>query len=132
MIAVDTNILVRFLVRDDETQYQKVVHLFSDVALNNQKIYVPLLVVLETNWVLSFHYKIQRQDIIEQLLSLTEIVTFCFEYHHSVQITLKNALNNSFDLSDLLIACRCAVSQHLPVMTFDKKASKCEYFQLLT
>lgn len=131
MIAVDTNILVRFLVRDDEIQYQKVVHFFSDVALNNQKIYVPLLVVLETNWVLSFHYKIQRQDIIEQLLSLTEIETFCFEHHYSVQTTLKNALNNSFDLSDLLIACRCAVSQHLPVMTFDKKASRHLNFELL-
>ncbi|MFW2178057.1 MULTISPECIES: hypothetical protein [unclassified Moraxella] len=48
-----------------------------------------------------------------------------------VKAMLLQARNNTFDLSDMLIACRCAVENHLPVVTFDKKASKIDKFILM-
>ena len=51
MIAVDTNVIVRLLTRDDEEQFQKVLALFS-----KQDIFIPTTVILETEWVLRYAY----------------------------------------------------------------------------
>lgn len=131
MISLDTNVLVRFLIKDDESQYQTVLHLLLELENNNQQAYIPLLVVLEVNWVLSFRYKISRIDIIEQLLNLMDSPTFYFENQTQLEQTLLFAKDNTFDLSDLIIANRCEYSHHLPIMTFDKKASRYSSFELL-
>lgn len=132
MISLDTNVLVRFLTQDDNKQFQKVLTLFADLENNNEKAFVPLLVLLEVNWVLSHFYQIDRQQIIENLLFLCDAKFLMIENTITVKATLKNAKTTSFDLSDLLIACRCEVAHHLPVMTFDKKASKYPNFELLS
>ena len=51
MTAVDTNVVVRFLTRDDANQFQQAVTLF-----NNETIHIPDTVWLETEWVLRFAY----------------------------------------------------------------------------
>ena len=52
MIAIDTNIIVRFLTKDDELQYQQSLALFK-----NKNIFIADTVILETEWVLRFAYK---------------------------------------------------------------------------
>ncbi|OPH39482.1 PIN domain-containing protein [Moraxella equi] len=131
MVSLDTNVLVRFLVKDDENQYQTVLNFLMNLENKNAQAYIPLLVVLEVNWVLSFRYKITRIDIIEQLLELMENPVFCFESQTKLEQVLLSAKNNTYDLSDLLIACRCQSANNLPVMAFDKKASKHLNFELL-
>lgn len=58
MIAIDTNILVRFLTQDDPEQYQKSVHIFA-----NEDVFIPDTVVLETEWVLRFAYNFEAPQI---------------------------------------------------------------------
>jgi predicted nucleic-acid-binding protein len=65
MIAVDTNVIVRLLTQDDELQYQK-----SLEILPNNNIFLPHTVVLETEWVLRFAYKLQPPDICSALRKL--------------------------------------------------------------
>ena len=50
-IAIDTNILVRFLTHDDEQQYQEAYTLFQSPC-----IYLATTVFLETEWVLRYAY----------------------------------------------------------------------------
>ena len=50
-IALDTNVLVRLLVRDDETQFKT-----AQVLLRDHAVYLPDSVILETEWVLRFAY----------------------------------------------------------------------------
>lgn len=59
MIAIDTNILVRFLTQDDPEQYQKSIHIFA-----SKELFIPDTVVLETEWVLRFAYKFEPAQII--------------------------------------------------------------------
>ena len=56
MIALDTNVLVRFLVRDDEKQAQIVYARFKQAESAREVLFVSLLVVLETIWVLESAY----------------------------------------------------------------------------
>ena len=51
MIAVDTNIIVRLLTHDDETQYKQSLEIFT-----KNEIMVLDSVILETEWVLRFAY----------------------------------------------------------------------------
>ena len=58
MIALDTNVLVRFLVKDDEQQAELVRVLFMEAEQRKEPLLVPLLVVLELIWVLESVYEI--------------------------------------------------------------------------
>lgn len=58
MIAVDTNILVRLLVRDDQTQYEK-----SRAVFSAEQIFIPDSVILETEWVLRYAYRFRPTEI---------------------------------------------------------------------
>ncbi|MBK6277275.1 MAG: type II toxin-antitoxin system VapC family toxin [Gammaproteobacteria bacterium] len=62
MVAVDTNVLVRLLTRDDEPQYRASRQLFS-----HESIYIPDTVVLETEWVLRFAYELGPTEVCEAL-----------------------------------------------------------------
>ncbi|WP_423809252.1 PIN domain-containing protein [Planktothrix agardhii] len=57
IIAIDTNIIVRFITRDDELQYQQSLELFK-----NKNIFIPDTVILETEWVLRFAYNPHSAD----------------------------------------------------------------------
>jgi len=66
MKALDTNVLIRFLVQDDVNQADKVIQLFSKAEQNKEVLFVPLLVVLEVIWVLQSAYSVTREDIFWQ------------------------------------------------------------------
>jgi len=59
MIAVDTNVIVRFLTKDDEAQYQKAYRIFAESA----QLFIPTTVILETEWVLRFSYRFSSDRI---------------------------------------------------------------------
>jgi len=58
MIAVDTNILVRFLTRDDPAQARSAAQL-----MEGNPIFIPKTVILETEWVLRYAYHIDKKAI---------------------------------------------------------------------
>ena len=73
MIAVDTNVVVRLLTRDDEQQFQKAASLFA-----SQPIFIPETVILETEWVLRFAYRFESAaicDAFTKLLGLANVKT---------------------------------------------------------
>lgn len=71
MIAVDTNILARLLLRDDEAQYRKAVRLFGDGRDHT----APPTVILELVWVLS-GYEFEREKIASSLKALLGLPNF--------------------------------------------------------
>lgn len=62
MIAIDTNILVRLLTRDDDAQAKRAAALFE-----HEEIFIAKTVLLETEWVLRFSYELNRPVILEAL-----------------------------------------------------------------
>ncbi len=65
MIAVDTNILIRFLTQDDIKQYKKALNL-----IKKYKIFIPDTVIQETEWVLRFAYKFEVDEICHAFTAL--------------------------------------------------------------
>ena len=65
MRAVDTNVLVRALVQDDPTQARR-----AQACLSAQRVYVPVTVILELEWVLRSRYGYSRKAIADAMEKL--------------------------------------------------------------
>jgi predicted nucleic-acid-binding protein len=132
MKAVDTNILVRFLVGDDEAQAEIVYRIFKNAESDKKQLFIPLLVVLELIWVLESVYDISRKEIIDAINGLTLMPVLKLESVPTLQRFTRYALATDNDLPDLLIACSAAIQGCESVITFDKKASRFTLFEPAT
>jgi predicted nucleic-acid-binding protein len=130
MIAVDTNILVRFLTQDDKEQFIKVEHLFRQHA-GDGEIFIAMLVILEMNWVLTSLYDWEPSrfyDAVEDILS-------CLSFLVENDVKVRNAVaacraNSKLDFSDALIGYAGA-HRGLTTYTFDKKLRGTSIFHVL-
>ena len=132
MMALDTNVLVRFLVKDDDQQARLVYQLFKQTEVNQECLFVPLLVVLETIWVLQSCYGVPDDDIAKALSQLLLMPVLKFEGQPIIQGFITSSHNAKCDLADLLIAHSAKMSNCQSIVTFDKKAARFEFFELLT
>jgi len=62
MLAVDTNVIVRYLTRDDAEQFAK-----ASALIGTEAVYVSATVLLETEWVLRRGYRFGRERVIAAL-----------------------------------------------------------------
>ena len=131
MKALDTNVLVRFLVRDDERQAGIIYRIFKQAESDKEVFFVPMLVVLETVWVLESVYKISRQEILDSINELILMPILEFEIQSALLSFVTSARETKMDLSDLLIAHSAKFSGCESVLTFDKRALRFELFELL-
>lgn len=130
MKGVDTNILIRFLIGDDEQQTKKVYKIFKKAESEKKELFVPLLVVLEFIWILESVYEIARDEILDSISDLLFMPILKFEHRSALQQFTLSAQGNRYDLSDLLIAYSAKINGCETVITFDKKASKFNLFEL--
>lgn len=131
MKALDTNVLVRFLVKDDIQQANTVYGLFKQAEEEKGSFYVPLVVVLEMIWVLESVYRISRPDILDAMNALVLMPILDFEAQSAILSMVSSARDTKTDLPDLLIgqAAKAAGCEH--VLTFDNQAAGHRLFKLL-
>jgi len=116
MTALDTNILVRYLTRDDEAQFQKVLRLLSRKDLS---FYVCDIVLAETDWVLRSLYDWTGPEVADALTLLTTISNLSFEDESRLRASLKG-LHDGADLADELIVRSSRDHGAGDFVTFDK------------
>ncbi len=87
---LDTNILLRFLTRDDEGKAQQALDLLLRIERGEEKVITSPLVIFETIYTLQRFYKVPRQRIKDQILSIISM--------RSLHLPDKNLYHHSFDL----------------------------------
>jgi len=128
MKALDTNILVRFLLNDDTAQAERVLKLFRDAEQNEERFFVSILVLLEMIWVLGSVYEIARDDLINAIENVLSMPIIEVEKAEAVFRALLEAKKSNLDLADLLIAFCSKAAGAEAVITFDKRAAKHQLF----
>jgi predicted nucleic-acid-binding protein len=131
MKGIDTNILVRFLVRDDQLQAGKALELLENAQKQKAPLFVSTAVLLECIWVLDSAYDCSRDEItdaVEQLLTLSALE---FESQPAVEDFCRAARSCTGELDDLLIGSLAHYNGCTTVLTFDKTASKTPYFTVV-
>lgn len=131
MIAVDTNVIVRFLVRDDEKQAEAVRRRLKQAEKTRERLFVPLLVVLETIWVLESAYDKKRSEILDSFRDMRQMTVFDFEADGVVERFLADGGKYKADLADILIAYSARAKGCENGLTFDKVAAKLPFFTIL-
>jgi predicted nucleic-acid-binding protein len=126
MLAVDTNVLVRLLTRDDANQVS------AAEAFVSRGAWVSHLVLAETFWVLDSVYDLTRAQIataIEMLLNHRElslqdadVVTAALDHYRR---------RPTIEFSDCLVLEIARKAGHLPVATFDRNFARLNDVQRL-
>lgn len=131
MKALDTNLLIRFLVKDDQQQAEAVYKLFTAAETNLESLFIPLLVMLETICVLESVYGTTRDEILDVLEALMMMPILTFEAQPVIRYFIVSARASKTELSDLLIAASAHLSGCDHVLTFDRAASRFDLFELV-
>jgi len=113
MLAVDTNVLVRYLARDDARQTARAEHL-----LRREQILIPKTVLLETEWVLRYSFGFERRLIDAAIRGVAGLPNIHLEDEAAVAIAL-DWFAAGMDFADALhLASSRAVDGFA---TFDRK-----------
>ncbi len=131
-VAIDTNVLVRLLVRDDEGQFQAAQQLVEAAEAGQQDILVLLGVLLETEWVLRSRYRLDKPSIAATFARLLETQGVVFEHEATVEETLYIwAQNPGADFADCLHSARAVHLGCSRFATFDVAAARLPGGELL-
>ena len=96
MLAVDTNVVVRFLADDDPAQHRRAVALFRA-----HTVWLSKTVLLESEWVLRSAFGFAANDIAQALQSLVRLPNVRCEDGAAVQSAIE-ALAAGMDFADAL------------------------------
>jgi predicted nucleic-acid-binding protein len=119
MRAVDTNVLVRLLARDDEAQVR------SAEVFVGKGAWVSHLVLAETTWVLSAAYDLGHEAIATAVDMLLKHTSLTIQDSDVVASALQQYRRRpALGFSDCLVLEVARKNGHLPLGTFDRKLSK--------
>ncbi len=115
-IAVDTNVLLRFLLADDPIQHRASVETLEQATA----VILPLVALCEVGWVLNRTYGLSRAEIAAMLRGLTSIGNVEFDMTE-VEAGLA-MLDTGGDFADGVIACQGRIKRADAFLSFDLKA----------
>jgi predicted nucleic-acid-binding protein len=126
MLAVDPNVLVRLIARDDADQV-RVAEVFV-----SKGAWVSHLVLAETMWVLDSVYGLSREKIstaLEMLLNHQELTLQDSEVVAAALELFRR--RTTVDFSDCLVLEIARKAGHIPIATFDRHFAKLDGIQRL-
>lgn len=123
MIALDTNVLVRYLVRDDERQADAAKALLQGLT-QHRPGFICREVMLEVAWVLERAYDFARPQIADVLLELVATDSLVVETTEEVARAAIRYGEGGADFSDQLILEAAKRVGSRSLYTFDRKLAR--------
>lgn len=123
MIGVDTNVLLRLFVADDELQHRASVAFFQNRS-EAEPAYICLVVFLEFIWSLGRTYRYPQEiiyDFAARLLAARDILV---EHQDMVASAIEQAAERRVGLADAVIAAKNAADGCELTVTFDRAAAR--------
>jgi predicted nucleic-acid-binding protein len=131
MPALDTNVLVRYVVQDDSGQFAAAKRLIGRCVAEGRSLFVPVTVALELEWVLRASFEYAKDDVLQVLSSLFSAAELTFESERALEVALQLYREGSADFADCLHIALAAEAGEQPLWTFDRGAAKVIGAQLL-
>jgi predicted nucleic-acid-binding protein len=131
-IAIDTNVLVCLLVRDDEAQFQAAKRLVEQAEAAGEPLLIVLTALRETEWVLRSRYRLDKPAIAATFARLLETDGVVLEHEPTAEEALYIWNQHpSADFADCLHNARAAQMGRTRFVTFDAGAAKLPRGELL-
>ena len=121
---IDTNIIIRFLVGDNEEHLRLSIEYFKQIESRQIQVEILSGILMEAYFVLTKFYKIDKSEVIQDLKTI-----ICFEgVINKDKAILIEALNiiehKNIDFVDALICAKCKL-QNYKKLSFDKDLNGC-------
>lgn len=128
MIGLDTNVLVRYLTKDDEVQWQKAVAIINDA----QSCFISDIVLCELVWVLGGKpYQYSKSEILKVLELILQSSKFEFANRTIIYQAIKLTQTGKANFADYLIGATNRNYDCSQTVTFDQKLKGEKWYQVL-
>jgi predicted nucleic-acid-binding protein len=127
VIAIDSNILIRYLVQDDPAQATLATKFLEEELTAASPGLVTVVALCETVWALRRVYRVNLATIRSIMAELVAAPNLVIEHETEVEM----ALNAGAEFADVLLH---SIAQYLgaaKTMTFDRKFARTEGVELL-
>lgn len=124
MPALDTDVLIRYVVQDDEVQLADGRRLIHKCVSDGRTLFVPVTVTLEVEWVLRASFQYSKDEVVEALASLFSVAELSFESERPLEVALQLYRNSPADFADCLHIALVAQAGEAPLWTFDRRAAR--------
>lgn len=123
MAALDTNVLVRYVVRDDTAQFAAACALIRRCVEAGEALFVPVTVALELEWVLRSRYDLPKVEVIRIIATLFSAAELRFQSEQALEVALQLYREGSADFADCIHVALAAQAGEVPLWTFDRRAA---------
>lgn len=113
MKAVDTNVVLRLMLKDDHEQAAVAELAFSE------PVFLPLTVIQETAWVLGYSYGFDRIRLSDSLIALFDLPNSIIENEPALRWAIERHRTHGADIADMLHLICSSEASHFA--TFDRK-----------
>jgi predicted nucleic-acid-binding protein len=122
MIALDTNVIVRYLTHDDPAQTHAAIKLIDSLSAESPG-FLSFIVVVELVWVLDRAYRFKKSEIEQVLGTLLRSKELVVERAEVVAQALRKFSSSRADFADCLIERSDHAAECEETVTFDQKAA---------
>ena len=130
MIALDTNVLIRYLTRDNPEQAEAARALLQGLTTDNPG-FICREVVIEVVWVLERAHRFTREQIANVVVELVATDTLVIEDDNDVAQAAAVYREGSADFSDLMILAAANRVGAQPLYTFDRRFARLDGTELV-
>lgn len=118
MIIIDTNIILRYLLQDNEELSKKAIEI-----IDNNEIFIPTEVIVEASYVLKKVYNVENKKIYEAIKLLIDMEDIKFENKETIALAFKTYSEKNLDIVDCMLFAYNK-NENYDIKTFDKKLNK--------
>ena len=121
---LDTNIIIRFLVGDNEKFLEQSTEYFKQIELGSLEVEILSEVLMEAFFVLTKFYKLPKSEVISDLKTILSFEGVVNKNKIILFETLTMLDNKNIDFVDALICTKCKF-QDYGKLSFDNDLKKC-------
>ena len=131
MIGLDTNVVVRYLTRDDEAQFKAAQSAVQAARRAQEPLFIGVWVLLETVWVLQRAYGVDRSGLAKTIHALLESSDLILEHEALVEAALDAFQTGTADFADYAIGLGNLAAGCRHTLTFDEQAARFGAFKAM-
>jgi predicted nucleic-acid-binding protein len=120
VIALDTNVLVRLLVKDDAEQLERALGVLEPHWEQGGKAFLSDIVLAELEWVLGTAYRVPRTELLSTFHLIATSGRFQVQDRARLVAALRSYQTGRADLSDYLIGLAGNAAGADMTLTFDR------------
>lgn len=131
MIGLDTNVLLRFFMKDDPVQWGIAARFLEEQCTPDDPGYINHIVLCEMAWVLRRNYGVPREGILSIINEILQTDALAVQSPGTVFLALRDCEAGLADFPDCLLAQVNGEKGCLKTVTFDVAASRGSGMELL-